>query len=123
MTDKGPLDQSDLQSRIAAAREREEARTRPDPAKRAMTSGYGMALRLAIEMVTALGVSVLLGLWLDGELGTAPLFLIVFLVLGMGAGFINVYRAVGGLTQGSLGGPRATRRGTDAKGNGGRGGD
>ena len=121
MTDEnGPPANSDLQSRIAAAREREEARTRPDPAKRAMTSGYGMALRLAIEMVAALGVSVFLGYWIDDALGTLPLFLIVFLILGMGAGFINVYRAVSGFTHGSLD-PAKKRR--DADSNGGPGGD
>ena len=100
-----PSDLSDLQRRIAVARERDEAADRPDPGKRAMASGYGMAVRLAIEMVAALGVSVLLGLWIDGELGTAPLFLIVFLVMGMGAGFVSVYKTVSGFTHGSLRGP------------------
>ena len=37
--DNGPPKLSELQSRIAAAREKEEAKTRPDPAKRAMSSG------------------------------------------------------------------------------------
>jgi len=86
-----------------------------------MASGYGMGLRLAIEMVAALGVSVFLGFWIDGELGTTPLFLIVFLVMGMGAGFINAYRAVNGFTRGSLGGSRQDRHGQD--GDGGRLGD
>jgi ATP synthase protein I len=119
--DNGPPELSELQSRIAAAREKEEAKTRPDPAKRAMSSGYGMALRLAIEMVAALGVSVFLGLWIDGKLGTAPLFMIIFLIMGMGAGFINVYRAVSGFTHGSLRGPVQDRRGRDD--NGGPGGE
>jgi len=100
-----PPDLSELQQRIAAAREREDGRSRPDPQKRAMASGYGMAIRLAIEMVAALGVSVFLGIWIDGELGTAPLFIMIFLVMGMGAGFINVYKAVSGFSHGSLRGP------------------
>ena len=87
----------DLRERLAAAREREQARHRPAAGRRAMASGYGMAVRLAIEMVAALGVAVFLGLWIDGELGSAPLFLIVLLIMGMGAGVLNVYRAVGGL--------------------------
>ena len=119
--DNGPPDLSHLQKRIAAVREREEARTRPDPAKRAMTSGYGMALRLAIEMVAALGVSVFLGYWIDKELEMAPLFMIIFLILGMGAGFINVYRTVTGLTHGSLRGPGDYQR--DADKHGGPGGE
>lgn len=119
--DNGPPEPSQLQQRIAAARERETARTRPDPTKRAMSSGYGMAIRLAIEMVAALGVSVFLGFWIDKELGMAPLFMIIFLIMGMGAGFINVYRTVSGLTHGSLRGPGDYRR--DADKNGGPGGE
>jgi ATP synthase protein I len=119
--DNGPPDLSQLHKRINAAREREEARTRPDPTKRAMSSGYGMAIRLAIEMVAALGVSVFLGFWIDKELKMAPLFMIIFLILGMGAGFINVYRTVSGLTHGSLRGPGDYRR--DADKNGGPGGE
>ena len=64
-----------------------------------------MAIRMAVELVAALGVSVFLGLWIDGELNTAPLFLIIFLIMGMGAGFINVVRAASGFTRGSLHGP------------------
>ena len=109
--ERGPSDLSDLQSRIDAARAREEGRARPGPGKRALASGYGMAVRLAIEMVAALGVSVFLGLWIDGELGTAPLFLIVFLVMGMGAGIMNVYRTVGRQVPGP---PRAARDGRKA---------
>ena len=100
-----PSDLSDLQQRIAAAREREDAAKRPDPQKRATATGYGIAIRLAMEMVAALAVSVFLGLWIDGELGTAPLFLMILLVMGMGAGFINAYKAVSGFTHGSLRGP------------------
>jgi ATP synthase protein I len=97
-----PTDLSRLQKRIDEARERGEARERPDPAKRATSSGYGMAIRLAMEMVAALAVSVGLGLWLDSELGVAPLFLIILLVMGMAAGVMNVYRAVSGFTHGQL---------------------
>ena len=56
----------------------------------------------AMEMVAALAVSVGLGLWLDSELGVAPLFLIILLVMGMAAGVLNVYRAVSGFTHGQL---------------------
>ncbi|MBT5432334.1 MAG: AtpZ/AtpI family protein [Alphaproteobacteria bacterium] len=105
-----PPDLSDLQKRIAAAREREQAANRPDAQKRAMASGYGMAIRLAVEMVAALGVSVFLGIWIDGELGTAPLFIMIFLVMGMGAGFINVYKTVSGFSHGSLRDPKSGKK-------------
>jgi ATP synthase protein I len=97
-----PTDLSRLQQRIDQARERGEAADRPDPAKRATSQGYGMAIRLAMEMVAALAVSVGLGLWLDDLLGVAPLFLIILLVMGMAAGVLNVYRTVSGFTHGQL---------------------
>ncbi len=99
-----PDESTDLQRRIAEARRRDPAGA-GRPARSVKPSGYGMAVRMAVELVAALGVSVFLGLWIDGELGTAPLFLIVFLVMGMGAGFINVVRAAGSLNRGSLRGP------------------
>lgn len=64
-----------------------------------------MAVRMAVEMVAALAVSVFLGLWIDGELDTVPLFLVIFLVMGMAAGVINVVRAAGTMTRGSRRGP------------------
>ena len=97
-----PTDLSGLQKRIDVARERGAAAERPDPAKRVTSAGYGMAIRLAMEMVAALVVSVGLGLWLDSMLGVAPLFLIILLVMGMAAGVMNVYRAVSGFTYGQL---------------------
>ena len=91
-------DPSDLEARIAAARKTGKGgRT----TGKAQASGYGMAVRMAVEMVAALAVSVFLGLWIDGELDTAPLFLVIFLVMGMAAGVINVVRAAGMMTRGS----------------------
>ncbi len=95
-------DPSDLETRIAAARSKGKGgRT----TGRAQASGYGMAVRMAVEMVAALAVSVFLGLWIDGELDTAPLFLVIFLIMGMAAGVINVVRAAGMMTRGSRRGP------------------
>lgn len=94
-------DSFDLQRRIAEARPGVPA-SKDKTGKGSSASGYGIAIRMAVELVAALGVSVFLGLWIDGELNTAPLFLIIFLIMGMGAGFINVVRAARSLTRGSL---------------------
>ena len=91
-------DPSDLEARIAAARKTGKGGR---VTGKAQASGYGMAVRMAVEMVAALAVSVFLGLWIDGELDTAPLFLVIFLVMGMAAGVINVVRAAGVMTRGS----------------------
>ncbi len=93
---------SELQKRVDAMRVRQSADESP---KRGVATGYGMAIRLAVELVAALGVSVFLGLWLDREFETSPIFLIILLIMGMAAGFMNVYKVANGLTGGSLRGP------------------
>ena len=52
----------------------------------------GQALRLATELVAGVGVGGVIGWGLDSALGTAPAFLVVFLILGGAAGIINVMR-------------------------------
>ena len=59
--------------------------------------GLGFALRIGVEIVAALIVGVAIGYFLDQWLGTKPWFLLVFFVLGAAAGFMNVFRVVGGL--------------------------
>jgi ATP synthase protein I len=53
---------------------------------------YGTGLQAGIEVVAGVGVGVLLGWALDRWLGTMPLFLIVFFMLGAAAGVLNAYR-------------------------------
>lgn len=42
------------------------------------------------------GVSIALGIWfglyLDRKLGTAPIFFLILMLLGIAAGFVNLYR-------------------------------
>ena len=47
-----------------------------------------------LELGIAVAIGALFGGWLDGKLGTAPWLLIVFLILGVIAGFRGVLRAV-----------------------------
>jgi ATP synthase protein I len=53
---------------------------------------YGTGLQAGIEVVAGVGFGVLLGWALDRWLGTMPLFLIVFFMLGAAAGVLNAYR-------------------------------
>lgn len=48
----------------------------------------GMGLQFAISILLFL----LAGQWLDRKLGTAPLFLVVFVFIGAGASFYSTYR-------------------------------
>ena len=58
---------------------------------------YGEYTRLA-GVGTQLVVSTLLGFalgrWLDGKLGTRPVLTIIFVLLGLAAGYLNAYRTV-----------------------------
>ena len=60
-------------------------------------SGRGRAMRIRVELVVTVLVGTAIGSALDRGLGTAPWVMIVFIILGCGAAFSNVYRVVKGL--------------------------
>ncbi len=55
-------------------------------------SALGLATRAVTELVVGLLVAMGLGWMLDRYLGTQPLFMLVFLPLGLAAGILNVMR-------------------------------
>ena len=55
-------------------------------------SGAGAGMRMAIELVSIIGVSFYLGYWFDKWLGTKPLFIILMFFIGIVAGFWQIYR-------------------------------
>lgn len=90
----------DLGARVRAAAARGKP---PEPADvpgrlgGGMGGGVALAFRVGVELVSAVFLGAVIGLFLDKWLGTAPLFLIVLLFLGAAAGFLNVYRTVTGI--------------------------
>jgi len=57
-------------------------------------SGLGVAMRIGLELVVATMVGTGLG-WLgDRYLGTSPWLMLVGVVIGVAAGFLNVYRDI-----------------------------
>lgn len=66
------------------------------PAVSAETSGttgaMGIGVRVGVELVSALAVSVAIGWGLDQWLGTRPWLMGLFVVLGGAAGIANVWR-------------------------------
>ena len=58
-------------------------------------AGYGQALKLSSEFIAGIGVGVGLGWVVDHLAGTSPWGLIIFLLLGFGAGVLNVLRSAG----------------------------
>lgn len=67
-----------------------------DPAARRSKRAYNAlsASSVGLELGVAVIVGLLFGMWLDSKLGTTPWLMLLFLVLGLVAGFRNVLRAV-----------------------------
>ena len=55
---------------------------------------FGFYLKSGIEMISAIIVGLLIGLFLDSYFETKPLFLILFLILGFASGILSVFRTV-----------------------------
>ncbi len=59
-------------------------------------SALGLALRVGVELVSALAIGLAIGWLLDKWLDTRPWLMLVFILLGGGAGILNVYRMARG---------------------------
>ena len=83
---------------ISKHRLRRDGRTGSDGADGAGSggaAGYGQALKLSSEFIAGIAVGAGLGWVIDRLAGTSPWGLIVFLLLGFGAGVLNVMRSAG----------------------------
>ena len=58
-------------------------------------TGYGQAFKLSSEFIAGIAVGIGIGWVIDRWAGTSPWGLIVFLLLGFGAGILNVLRSAG----------------------------
>jgi ATP synthase protein I len=50
---------------------------------------------IGISLVAAIAIGLLIGYWLDRLLGTTPWLTMLFTLLGIAAGFLNLFRDVG----------------------------
>jgi len=81
-----------FEERLRAARTK-QGLDAPAPASTAGTaSPMGIGVRVGVELVSALAVSVAIGWGLDWWLGTRPWLLGLFVLLGGAAGIANVWR-------------------------------
>lgn len=96
--DGGPGGGEDsFQARLAAARQRQGLEPKAsvpaqDDHRAANASALRIGLRVGVELVSALIVGVAIGYGLDRLLGTKPVFIAVFVLLGGAAGVLNVWR-------------------------------
>ena len=54
----------------------------------------GIFLKIGVELVSAIIVGLVIGLFLDNYFQSKPIFLFIFLILGFAAGIMNVFRSV-----------------------------
>jgi len=88
---KKKLDASDLISKIDKFKEKEKiAKTSENIEKRG--NSIGLAFRLSTELVSGIVVGSIMGWSLDKWLGSQPWFFLVFFILGIAAGIINVIK-------------------------------
>jgi|GEM_PF-1427213 len=83
---------NDLSSRIAAEKGQKAQAEKQSPSYQG-ASDYSKGYRLASEFVAGVLVGALVGYGLDYVFHTLPLFLIIFLLAGFGAGIVNMSRA------------------------------
>ena len=73
-------------------------------------AGYGQAMKLSSEFIGGIAVGAGLGWVIDSLAGTSPWGLIIFLLLGFGAGILNVLRSAGMVAEAGL---KGLRKGPD----------
>ncbi len=66
-----------------------------DNQKRDLLQSLAMVSSMGISVVLAIGIGVWFGLTLDRWLGTKPWFFYIFLLIGIAAGFKNIYVIAG----------------------------
>lgn len=78
-----------LEARIAAAKQAQAPKPRADE----HYSQANLAWRMVIELVAGLGIGFAIGFGLDSLLGTIPILLVVFTLLGLVAGVKTMLRS------------------------------
>ena len=56
-------------------------------------SGYGVGMKISLDLISPIVVGFFIGITIDNFFSTKPIFLVIFLVLGIIAGFYNLYKS------------------------------
>ena len=56
--------------------------------------GLGIGMKISLDLISPIIVGILIGLGFDKFFSTKPIFFLIFLLLGIIAGLINVIRAM-----------------------------
>ena len=55
-------------------------------------NGFGMGMKVSLDLISPVVVGILIGLGFDNFFSTKPIFFIIFLLLGIISGFINIIK-------------------------------
>ena len=61
---------------------------------RASSTSLGLGLKISLDFVASVVVGVLIGLGVDILFDSKPIFFLIFLIFGIAAGFVNMYRSI-----------------------------
>lgn len=64
------------------------------PKENAKHNGYNVGLKVSMDLVASIIAGILIGLGLDNFFSTKPIFFLIFLLLGIIAGFYNLYKTI-----------------------------
>ena len=90
MTEQQPDKLDQFNAKLQEARDRIEGTGTQELAREGTSLGYGF--RLSVELLAGLLVGLGMGYVIDGWLGTRPWLMLVFMILGLGGGILNVMR-------------------------------
>jgi len=62
-------------------------------------SGYGIGMKMSLDLFSSVFVGTMIGLGMDNFFSTKPIFFLIFLVLGIIAGFYNLYKSAQNLNK------------------------
>ncbi len=48
--------------------------------------------QIGISMILPIVMGLYIGKWLDGKFGTGPIFLLIFIIMGVGSAFVNLFK-------------------------------
>ena len=68
-----------------------------DSSTRKFSQAYAQAgayISFGLQFAISILLCLFIGWWMDGKLGTTPLFLLIGTFFGAGAGFYNLYRGL-----------------------------
>lgn len=58
-----------------------------------ISSMLGPGLKISIDLIASIFVGIMIGLGMDKLFSTKPIFFLIFLLLGVAAGFVKMYRS------------------------------